>query len=303
MNKLAPILLFTYKRLDTLKTTVDALKGNFLADQCELYIFSDGAKKESDKIIIGDIRKFLKTVSGFKQVYIKESEFNKGLASSIIDGVNYVLQTHDTVIVLEDDLSTTPNFISFMNSGLTKYFPMENAFSISGYSFDLGQSSVDTDDAYFLNRGWSWGWATWKNRWENIDWDIKDYESFVIDPVAKKEFAKGGSDLNKMLKEQMTGKLDSWAIRWFYNQFKSKGLTLYPITSKVYNNGFDEDATHTSGSITRYLPNLDSVLSLSFKMPKQVKVNNYYQNKFNIKMGLRARVLSKLETIILKFFK
>jgi hypothetical protein len=303
MNNLAPILLFTYKRLETLKITVEALKANYLADQSDLYVFSDGAKKPSDQPIIAEIRDYIATISGFKQIHIIESDKNKGLATSIIDGVSHVLQQHDKVIVLEDDLSTTYNFLAFMNEGLNKYFTQSEVFSISGYSFNLGKPDSSNEEAYFLNRGWSWGWATWKHRWLMVDWEVKDYKLFTNDRIAKREFAKGGSDLNKMLSDQMTGKLDSWAIRWFYSQFRKKGLTLYPLTSKVFNNGFDEDATHTNGSASRYIPVLDAKANVSFLMPEKVQISRYYQDAFNVKMGFLARLKSKIETFIKIFFK
>lgn len=300
---IAPILLFTYKRLDTLKITVEALAKNELAADSELFIFSDAAKFEKDEVIVKQVRDFIKTITGFKAITVVEAEKNKGLAKSIIDGVTSVFQKFDTVIVLEDDLSTTSNFLTFMNTCLEKYKSDEAAFSISGYAFNLGESKDDHDDAYFLKRGWSWGWATWKDRWTDVDWAVKDYALFKQDSRAQREFAVGGSDLNKMLAEQMEGRLDSWAIRWFYHQFRKGGLTIYPVFSKVFNNGFDQFATHTNGSGRRYLPALDKEERMSFSLPDKAQINQFYQNKFIIKMGLVSRVISKVETIFQRVFK
>ncbi|GGH56542.1 hypothetical protein HNQ91_000026 [Filimonas zeae] len=295
----APILLFTYKRLDTLRNTVEALKKNKLAEESELFIFSDAARSEKDASIVNEVRRYIHSISGFKKIHITAAEKNKGLAPSIIEGVSQVLESFDSVIVLEDDLLTTPNFLFFMNQCLIKYAQEPDAFSISGYSFNLG-SSGDGNDAYFINRGWSWGWATWKDRWNKVDWEVKDYQAFKLDTKAQKEFAKGGSDLNAMLDKQMSGNLDSWAIRWFYHQFRTKGLTIYPVLSKVYNDGFDQFATHTSGSGRRYLPALDKEGSMNFSLPARVEIDSYYQRSFNKKMGITARIISKLETIIQK---
>ncbi|MDP5230057.1 MAG: glycosyltransferase [Cellulophaga sp.] len=298
MTVTAPILLFTYKRLAALKNTIAALKVNDLAAQSDLFIFSDGAKYEKDQQIIEEIRTFLKTVDGFKTVHITEAPTNKGLANSIISGVTKVMERFDQVIVLEDDLLTTPNFLTYMNSALTTYKEQEKLFSISGYSFDLRLKDQNPNHLYFLNRGWSWGWATWRNRWEKVDWDVASYPEFAANKKARKEFAKGGSDLNAMLDKQMTGKLDSWAIRWFYHQFTIGGLTLYPLGSKIYNDGFDEFATHTSGSGKRYLPFLDKKHSMEFNFPMPVEISANYQKKFQSKMGIMARIRSKLETIL-----
>jgi hypothetical protein len=298
MNELAPILLFTYKRLSTLIKTVEALKLNTQALESDLYIFSDGAKSNSDQSQIQHIRSYLKTITGFRKIIIFESPENKGLAKSIIEGVSKVIKLKGKVIVLEDDLITTSNFLTYMNFSLDKYQFTNQVFSISGYSFNLGIAHNETQDSYFLNRGWSWGWATWEDRWTAVDWDVKEYKNFVNDGPARKEFSKGGSDLNDMLQKQMSGELDSWAIRWFFHQYQVKGLTLYPILSKIDNAGFDQDATHTTGSSKRYLPKLDNKLSEEFLFPQLIEVTPFYQKRFQSKMGIHARIWSKIETLV-----
>lgn len=137
MKNLAPIVLFTYKRLNTLKQTIESLQQNYLATESDLYIFSDAAKGIEDKESVDSVRNYIKTIKGFKSVTITESEVNKGLATSIIEGVSQILKTHETVIVLEDDLVSTNNFLDFMNESLTKYEDETAIFSISGFSFNL----------------------------------------------------------------------------------------------------------------------------------------------------------------------
>ena len=299
----APILLFTYKRLHVLKQTIDALKNNCLAAESELFIFSDAAKCAEDEPVVSRIRAYLGQVTGFKNIEITEAKTNKGLANSIIDAVSEVIDKRGSVIVLEDDLITAPNFLLFMNSCLEEYRCADKVFSISGYAFNLGNATKYAEDAYFLNRGWSWGWATWKDRWEKVDWQVSNYSEFLADKSAQRAFARGGSDLNKMLAKQMVGKLDSWAIRWFYHQFHIQGLTVYPVLSKVYNAGFDKHATHTTGSNARYLPVMDASGKTTFKLPASVQLNTYYNRKFRKKMGVLSRLVSKVDTYLKRLFE
>lgn len=301
--KLAPILLFTYKRYESLKDTVQALQQNQLAAESDLYIFSDGCKKDSDLEQVNKVREFIKTISGFKSIKITEQQKNKGLANSIIDGVTSVMEFSDTVIVMEDDLYTTPNFLTFMNKALERYAGEPKVFSVSGYSFDFKPSTTNTDDAYFIKRGWSWGWATWKDRWKQVDWQVSDYESFRADKKKQKEFAQGGTDLNIMLHRQVNGLIDSWAIRWFYHQYKIGGLSLYPVHSKVRNNGFDEYATHTKGGAYRFAPSLDEEQLTDFKFPAAVEPNPHYQKQFQHKLGIVERIKYRLNTMFRKVFK
>ncbi len=299
MNELAPIVLFTYKRLETLQQTVLALAANPLASKSDLIIYSDGAKKEEDEPIIQEIRIFLKTITGFKSVTIHESMSNKGLAASIIDGVSAVMKQYQKAIVLEDDLITSTNFLDFMNEGLNKYKEHKKVYSISGYSFDF-KNKIIKEDAYFLNRSWSWGWASWEDRWTEIDWEVKDYSFFKKDSNQKKEFSKLGSDVYGMLKKQMNGQVDSWYIRSTFNQFKVKGLSLYPAISKIDNNGFDAIATHTSGLKNRYFTSFDICNKRNFNFPEKIEINRRQQLEFANKMSFRIRLINKFKEIFFK---
>lgn len=299
MSKLAPVVLFTYKRLETLQRTVAALAANNLALQSELIIYSDGAKKAADQPIIDEIRSYLKTISGFKSVRIHSSKTNKGLATSIIHGVSEVMAEYHKAIILEDDLITSTNFLAFMNEGLNKYETQKNVYSISGYAFNLKNITVN-EDAYFLNRSWPWGWASWEDRWQEVDWDIKDYVSFKSNSKLKKEFSQLGSDVNDMLEKQMNGNLDSWSIRWTYYIFTKKGLVLFPKVSKINNNGFDINATNTIGINNRYLTDFDISNNTNFDFPEVIEINEKYQKALKRKMGILSRLVNKIREIILK---
>lgn len=294
---LAPIVIFTYKRVEPLQQTIESLLKNSLAAESEIYIYSDGPKNADDVPHINEVRQYIKSIKGFKKLTIKESLLNKGLANSIINGVTEIFQVYDKVIVMEDDLLTTVNFLSYMNQALERYKEEPKVYSISGYSFDFGNGQK-TNGSYFLNRSWSWGWASWKDRWKDIDWEMKDYETFRSSSRMKRKFAQGGSDLNRMLRRQMDGELDSWAIRWFYHQYKCEGITLYPVRSKVYNIGFDQFATHTKGLQKKYVTRIDNSDSEEFDFPAEISIDPYFQRKFQRKMGVASRLISRLQTML-----
>ena len=101
---LAPIVLFTYNRPWHTRQTIEALQKNHLASESVIFIFSDGPKTKEDEPKVEEVRKFLKTIQGFKQIEIIEREKNWGLAKNIIDGVTKVVNEYGKVIVLEDDI-------------------------------------------------------------------------------------------------------------------------------------------------------------------------------------------------------
>lgn len=241
---LAPIILFTYNRLDCLIKTVQHLQTNELAGESDLIIFSDGPKKEGDVDKVNKVREFLHTIKGFKTITINEAKKNQGLANSVISGVSKVLETRDKVIVVEDDLVTSTDFLRFMNDTLDFYSSNQSIWSVSGYCPPVKIPKDYPHDVYLTLRPSSWGWGTWKNRWEKIDWNVEDYEMLYKDKKKQREFNKGGNDLFGMLERQMNSEIDSWAIRWAYNQFRLGCHSVYPVRTRIKHIGIGKDATH-----------------------------------------------------------
>lgn len=244
---LAPIVLFVYKRLDHAQQTVTLLQINKLAQDSDLIIFSDSHKGADDKKGVDDVREYIKGLKGFKNIQIIERETNYGLAKNIVEGVTEVINRYKKVIVLEDDLLTSQNFLCYMNQTLDYYQSRDDIFAISGYNADLKSLRDHKEDMYLSYRPSSWGWATWKDQWEDIDWDVTDFDDFINNRTKVNKFNRGGRDLARMLKHSIEGKNHSWAIRWFYAMYKQDKFAIYPKISKVQNIGFGGDATHCSG--------------------------------------------------------
>ena len=212
---------------------------------------------------------YLNSLSGFKSITVNYSEINLGLSKSIIYGVTATLEKYNKVIVLEDDLITSSNFLVFMNYTLDKYESIDRIFSISGYTFDFNTNDFE-EDGYFLNRTWPWGWATWKNRWNKVDWSVPEYQNFKLNKNLQKKFSYLGSDVNSMLDKQQNGLLDSWSIRWTFHVFLKNGLVLFPKSSKIINNGWDEFATNNKGLKDRYITSFDVTNNFDFNLPDEI---------------------------------
>ncbi len=296
MSQLAPIVLFTYNRLEETKQTVEALQKNFLANESELFVFSDGPKNIAGKEKVDAVRNYLHTINGFKKVQIKESHINKGLATSIIDGVTEIIEQYVNVIVLEDDLITSPNFLDFMNQALSFYKNDSNIISISGYTLDL-PGLPGSKDFYFGYRASSWGWATWRNSWNEVDWEMKNYENFLKDSAQKKHFKSGGSDMVKMLKSQKERRIDSWAIRFCFHQFNNNLKAVFPTSSKINSIGFSKDATHTVNT-RRFQTPLDIKIKRNFNFDVFSEMDENLVKEFKSKFSIKTRAIDKLKRLI-----
>ncbi|MES1221841.1 MAG: sugar transferase, partial [Bacteroidota bacterium] len=225
------------------------------------------------------VRSYLKQVTGFRSIHITEASKNKGLANSIIEGVTDIINHHGKIIVLEDDLLSSSNFLVYMNKALEYYSDNDKIFSVSGFSMPV--KGLCEDDIYFTGRSSSWGWATWKQQWNKVDWEVKDYPQFNQDRFAKQAFNKMGSDMSQMLRKQIQGKINSWAIRWCYYQFKHQLFTVYPAISKIRNIGLeDARATHTNERFSRFKTTIDISENTTFNFTDKVTLDKNIIKQF-----------------------
>lgn len=241
----APIVLFTYNRPYHTKRTLESLALNVLAKESVLYIYCDGEKSistQEEKEKIKQVRQVVKEQNWCKKVYIFESENNKGLAQSIIQGVSEVVKKHGKVIVLEDDLLLSEHFLSYMNGALNHYENEKRVWHISGWNYPISNKRIG--DAFFIRVMNCWGWATWKDRWEHFEKDAdKLIEEFT--PKMIKSFNLDNTiNFWKQVELNKSGKIDTWAIFWYATIFKNHGLCLNPTISFVENIGLDGSGVH-----------------------------------------------------------
>ncbi len=256
----APVLVFTYNRPEHTKELFDSLGRCKGIETHDLYVFSDGAKNADAESKVNAVREYLREISktsAFKSITVFEQEKNKGLANSIIDGVTKIINQCGTVIVLEDDLCVADDLLEYMQSCLEYYESDNRVGAISGFSHTLKCKKEDENKVYKSRTGNSWGWATWKNRWDRVDWEVTDYNIFKSNHKSRAKFNAQQEGISNMLDQQMEGKIDSWAVRWDYFFFKNGLWTIYPYFSKVVNNGFDGSGTHCGNGQTIKIGGID----------------------------------------------
>ena len=266
---LAPVIIFNYNRPDHSLRTWEALALNKFAKETELYLYCDGPKANaSDEMRqrIDELHAQAKQyaldapkVGKFKAVHVVCAEKNKGLANSIIGGVSDVIAKHGRVIVLEDDLLTSQYFLKYMNTALDKYESYPGVFTISANRPPVNKMSIPADyeyDVFVSLRPFSTGWATWKEKWEKIDWSLDYLEEFLKHPQQINSFHHGGDDLTNMLLLQRDHKIDSWAIRYAFQHFYHHAVAILPCVPYVDNIGFDGTGTHSWNDETDFRNNV-----------------------------------------------
>jgi hypothetical protein len=247
----APIILFAYKRPWHTLSTLRSLQGNIGADKSVLYVFCDGPKVGISEVGMADLLETRRIVHSEKwcgEVHVFESDVNKGLSKSVIDGVGRIVADYGRVIVLEDDLELSRYFLSYMNVGLATYEFNQDVVSIHGYRYPIDVSQLNAD-TFFLRGADCWGWATWQRGWALFEPDAHAIYGELKQKNAFLDFDfEGKARYKKMLEQQMAGEIDSWAIRWYASAFLKNKLTLYPKFPMVRNIGNDDSGTHSKAS-------------------------------------------------------
>lgn len=297
MEKLAPIVLFVYNRPEHTALTLNALKVNSLASESELFIFCDGPKPDASSKTLQDIdavRKLVRTEQWCKRVTLYESETNKGLAKSIQPGVTEIVERFGKVIVMEDDLRTSPAFLSYMNSALDFYEHYSSVFSISAYNLPASKMPIPKDyayDVYVSYRNGSWGWATWKDRWAKVDWNVKAYETIKSNPSVREAFGRAGDDVFNMLQQQQEGKLNIWSIQFTVAHFVYHAVSIVPVVSFVDNIGLD--GTGENCGVHSTLKNNTLNESKTYRFPEVLYEDKRLINGFFSANSSRKRPLWK----------
>ena len=297
---LAPIVLFVYNRPEHTRRTIEALRANRLAPQSRLFVFSDGPKNDSARPAVDEVRRYVASIDGFASVDVTASDENHGLAASVISGVSQVVEEFNKVIVLEDDLLTSPYFLDYMNEGLELYKEDEEVASVQAHMFPLKGGILPR--SFFLPVTGSWGWGAWSRSWRLFNPDAK----YLLGEIRRRGLSRV-FDLNhsypyiRLLDRQAAGKIDSWAIRWYASTFLLNKISLFPASSFVKNTGFDGSGVHCGRSDPEHFNTsiVSNYTELGRVVPEVNKriVEDFQKSLREVSWGMS--LFSKLKRIVL----
>lgn len=275
------IALFTYRRPWHTQQVLESLKRNAID---KLYIFQDGLRDERDREDWQKVSDLIRGVD-FVPTEIFISDINRGLANSIISGVDYVFSKHDMAIALEDDIRLSSQYISFMHECFCRYRdnPEVSCVAGGGWAIELPNSSYD---AFFSLRMSSIAWGTWKDRWQQYDRDYTLLARILHDPEKKKILNQCGTDIETIMRAQLLGECDSWALFWTLMQINNKQVCVLPTQYLAQDIGHDGvKGTNSVTATTRFDTVLHDGGKRGWNLPNQVTVDSKV-------MGQIGRVLN-----------
>lgn len=283
MASCAPVALFVYNRPDHTRQTLEALARNRRSSETPLYVFADGAKPgatAAEHERIAATRALVCSQPWTREVTLIESSTNLGLADSIVGGVRRVLAEHDRIIVLEDDIVTSPGFLEYMNQALELYAEEPRVMHLSGYMYPLGLRSRDTAMLRILS---CWGWATWRRAWKHYDDDVEAHLARLDTPHRVRKFnVEGHADFHRQLLDNRSGRIRSWAVKWYASWLARGGLSVFPTQSLVRNIGHDGSGVHCDANDRFDTTLVDSIpvrrLPVRENLSLRWRINEFYRS-------------------------
>jgi hypothetical protein len=290
----APIVIFCYKRLDTLKLSIESLLKCKEAPITDVVVFSDAASKEEDLLSVEEVRTYIQSIKEFKSISINKRNFNHGIDNNIIEGLKEMSNKYESFIIVEDDIVVNPSFLTFMNLSLDYYNTNKQILSISGFSYVKKIPSNYAFDIYYTQRINAWGWATWSDRIKSVDWNLKNISNSFNKFPNYFKFNEWGSDRSNMLRKTINGKIRTWDIRIDYHQFLQNQHTVYPILSLCTNVGYESlGATNTFG-YNRFAIELTNTIQDSWHFANEIFIEPQIKREFVRRFSITQRLKTKL---------
>jgi hypothetical protein len=232
-----PVLIVAYRRT---ASTDDLLRDCIVSGVRKIYLAIDGPKDTDEDISLEFINIIKKYVLAYPRVEIRfwlRTE-NFGSANSVITAIDWVFESENSMVILEDDLVISPVLMTYFERNISK-LSLEDHVMLAGTN--PFQSNSGDEVNLVSHFPIVWGWATTRSRWFEMRNGILSnslrYKSRV--PVRIVKFLEVG----RMRAQSKS--IDAWDVplaAWMYAEQK---ICILPPCNLVSNRGYDLHSTHT----------------------------------------------------------
>jgi hypothetical protein len=229
-------LVLAFNRTDSTERLIRDLI-NFGVNK--IYVSIDGPRNakdlDSQKLILDFLAKQNRDLDVC--IKIKKNETNLGLAIAILTALKWFFSNETCGYIIEDDLDFDSNFLDFCDGALLHFEQKSDVWLISG-----NQYSNDKNSGIWVNYPLIWGWASWREKWNEIEKCILDnhLNTHSSLPLNVTKFWQLGNW------RAQKGILDSWAVPLAANMRLRNKYCLLPPVNLVSNRGVGEGAVHTT---------------------------------------------------------
>lgn len=296
-----PVVFIIFNRPDTTERVFAEIAK---ARPPRLLVVADGPRAgregESEKVVA--TRAIIDRVDWDCKVLTNFSEINLGCKARVSSGLDWAFKQVEEAIILEDDCLPHPTFFRYCEELLGYYRYDQRVGMISGDNFQFGYRMND-DSYYFSNIIHIWGWACWRDRWQQ-DYDVAmQYWPKVRDEGRIADWTSIRAEQNYLtdiFEKVFNGFIDTWDYQWYFGSRLNGRISVIPNVNLISNIGFGVDATHTK--IHSKLSNMKTEeIYFPMKHPLTIFASQTLDRLFNkafVLPKLSQRLKNKVKTII-----
>ena len=240
-----PVALIIFNRPETTQKVFHAIRD---AKPPQLLVIADGPRvdRPEEAKRCNAARAIIEQVDWKCEVMQNYSEINLGCRARVASGLDWVFNTVEEAIILEDDCLPHPTFFQFCEELLDYYHDDQRIMAISGDSSRAGRRR--TDYSYYFSKSTPiWGWATWRRAWQHYDVNLKLWPTIRsgswLQDILHDDRRVGAWEEN--FEKIYAHKIDTWDYQWTFACWVQNGLTAIASSNLISNCGFSEEATHT----------------------------------------------------------
>jgi hypothetical protein len=207
-----------------------------------LLVVADGSRsdrpEEAEKC--QQTRAIIDCVDWNCEVLKNYSDINLGCAKRVSSGLNWVFETVESAIILEDDCLPHPTFFDYCEELLDYYQQDQRVMSIAGTNFQFGHQRSEYS-YYYSGFHDCWGWATWRRAWQYFDFEMKLWPTFRESNFLEHKLSNNSRAVRywrRLFQATYEGKKNSWFYRWLFSSWVQSGLGIMPSVNLVSNLGF-----------------------------------------------------------------
>lgn len=285
-NFTVPILIICFNRPQYVNRQLNALR---LVKPKHIFLVCDGPRpgnNDFDKIK-EVIALYLKGIDWECKLETKFNTENLGCSKGPISAMKWFFSNVNEGIILEDDIIPSPDFFWFAKEMLYTYRDNKNIISISGCNFGYSND----ESSYFFSRIMNmWGWATWADQFNKIDFELNHwkkikFKKLYVIKLFFKDFSKGDLSYIKRWyyiwnKTISTDNVSWWDYQFIYHQLINQSLTIFPSSNLIQNIGFEDDATHTRNQehFMKLMPSKS--LEMPLKSPIKIAPDYFFESEY-----------------------
>jgi hypothetical protein len=298
-----PVVLIIFNRPAQTEKVFDVIRQ---AKPPKLLVIADGSRAErpGEAEKCAAARAVIDRVDWDCEVFKNYSDVNLGCDPRISSGLNWVFETVEEAIILEDDCVPHPTFFRYCEELLERYRHDARVMNISGQNVLFGRHR--TEYSYYFSRyTLCWGWASWRRAWQYFDVDVKVWpeirdqnliKNVLVDPYAVKVW-------ERTVQLLYDGYLTGWDFKWMFACWLQNGFCIIPNGNLVTNIGHGSEATHTNDEKSPYNNMLVEAMSFPLKHPpfvtRNLEADKFTQRTlFDYDPNFFKKVQNKLKKIL-----